>query len=116
MTMTEFANEINHLLGTTTCSGATVSSWERAISLPNSERLKVIDQLGNITLKELLGDDLLNLIAELEATPIKERFPEKSLCCLGFLMMRASIIIFAMTVIYGELMMIMKIHNLLNQN
>ena len=57
MTMEQFAQYINNDLKTTTCSAATVSNWERAVTLPNRERLKAIAKMGKITVKELTGDD-----------------------------------------------------------
>lgn len=54
MTMKAFAGEINKILGTTTCSGVSVSNWERAVSLPNEERLKAIAIIGNTTVNKLL--------------------------------------------------------------
>lgn len=57
MMMEQFAEAINKILGTTACSVGTVSNWERAVSLPNSKRLKAIAELGCVTVKELTGDD-----------------------------------------------------------
>lgn len=38
-------------------SGSLVSRWERGVNLPNSKRLSMIAELGNITIDELLYGD-----------------------------------------------------------
>ena len=35
-------------------SKGNVATWEKGLSLPNKERLKLISELGNITIDELL--------------------------------------------------------------
>lgn len=57
LTQTEVANEINRIIGTTTCSAPTVSNWERGVALPNKERLDAIAKLWNIPTEKITGDD-----------------------------------------------------------
>ena len=50
-TMKEFGSNFNP-----PASDSIVSRWERAISIPNNERLKKIAELGEISVDELLYD------------------------------------------------------------
>ena len=50
-TMKEFGSNFNP-----TASDSFLSRWERAINLPNNERLKKIAELANISVNELLHD------------------------------------------------------------
>ncbi|OCW61434.1 hypothetical protein BBP12_10505 [Limosilactobacillus reuteri] len=57
LTQNEVANKVNEILGMTTCSAATVSNWERGVTMPSKKRLEVIANLCNTTVKELMGED-----------------------------------------------------------
>lgn len=41
-------------------SKGTVNNWEKDRNMPNKENLKVIADIGNITVEELIGDETLN--------------------------------------------------------
>ena len=48
-TLEQFGNAIGGVLK------SNVSKWERGLSLPNNERIKIIAELGNVTVDYLLG-------------------------------------------------------------
>lgn len=54
VSMSKFAELVNNKLNIDTTKSGTVSNWETGKNLPNNERIKVIADLGNITVNELL--------------------------------------------------------------
>lgn len=56
LTMKEFGEKISKYLNSEIIvSGSLISRWESGVNLPNNERLKVIAELGNMTVDELLN-------------------------------------------------------------
>lgn len=65
LSMSAFAERINHILNEKKIRSGTVSNWETGKNLPNNERLKAISELGGISVdyllngkKDLLGNDM----------------------------------------------------------
>ena len=54
LSMSAFAERINHILNEKKIRSGTVSNWETGKNLPNNERLKAIAEIGGISVDELL--------------------------------------------------------------
>ncbi|WP_373780977.1 helix-turn-helix domain-containing protein [Jeotgalibaca porci] len=58
-TLKAFGIEIGKRLGSERVKEGIISRWENDISLPNSERLKVVAELGGIPVKDLISTNSL---------------------------------------------------------
>ena len=63
LSMSAFAERINHILNEKKIRSGTVSNWETGKNLPNNERLKAIAEIGGISVNELLYGDMKNFIS-----------------------------------------------------
>lgn len=54
LSMANFGKKIGDIEGTSKIQSGTVSNWETGKNLPNNERLKIIADIGNISVDELL--------------------------------------------------------------
>ncbi|WP_353990018.1 helix-turn-helix transcriptional regulator [Pediococcus argentinicus] len=54
LTQAELAKKINSISGKSTAKSGTVNNWEQGLNLPNKSRLKIIADLGNVSVSYLL--------------------------------------------------------------
>lgn len=62
LSMSAFAERINHILNEKKIRSGTVSNWETGKNLPNNERLKAIAEIGGISVNELMYGSIQEMI------------------------------------------------------